>query len=75
MASPKPKDVLSASSLPTPQVPGPLLTIQDLETIFRVDKRTIARWWSNGIIPHPIKVGGSNRWRVEDISLAIDQLN
>ena len=52
----------------------PLLTVEDLERILRVDRRTIARLCKKGQLPPPLKLGGSNRWRVKDIAEAIEQL-
>jgi predicted DNA-binding transcriptional regulator AlpA len=52
----------------------PLLTVEDLERVLRVDRRTIARLCKKGQLPPPLKLGGSNRWRVEDIAEAIEQL-
>jgi predicted DNA-binding transcriptional regulator AlpA len=45
----------------------PLLTIADLERLLRVTRRTIARLCRRGDLPVPIKIGGSNRWKAEDI--------
>jgi excisionase family DNA binding protein len=45
----------------------PLLTIEDLERLLRVHRRTIARMVKRGELPPPLKVGSSNRWKVEDI--------
>ncbi len=45
----------------------PLLTVEDLERLFRVDRRTLRRWWKQGELPEPMKLGGSNRWRLRDI--------
>ena len=45
----------------------PLLTVDDLERLLRVDRRTIARLCKRGQIPPPLKLGGSNRWRTRDI--------
>ena len=52
----------------------PLLTVEDLEQMLRVDRRTIARLCKKGQLPPPLKLGGSNRWRVKDIAEAIEQL-
>lgn len=45
----------------------PLLTVEDLERLLRVDRRTVARLCKQGRLPQPLKVGGGNRWRVDDI--------
>ena len=52
----------------------PLLTVEDLERMLRVDRRTIARLCKKGQLPPPLKLGGSNRWRVKDIEDALDLL-
>jgi predicted DNA-binding transcriptional regulator AlpA len=55
-----------------PEVPAcapldPLLTVEDLERLLRVDRRTVSRLCKKGQLPPPIKLGGSNRWRVRDV--------
>jgi predicted DNA-binding transcriptional regulator AlpA len=52
----------------------PLLTADDLERLLRVDRRTIARLCKRGQLPAPLKLGGSNRWKAEDVAGAIDVL-
>jgi predicted DNA-binding transcriptional regulator AlpA len=52
----------------------PLLTVEDLERLLRVDRRTVARLCKRGQLPRPLKLGGGNRWRSEDIADAIDVL-
>jgi predicted DNA-binding transcriptional regulator AlpA len=49
----------------------PLLKVGDLERVLRVDRRTVARLVKLGQLPRPIKVGGSNRWRLQDIKEVI----
>ncbi len=53
----------------------PLLTVEDLERMLRVDRRTVSRLCKRGQIPAPIKLGGGNRWRLKDIVEAIDRLD
>jgi predicted DNA-binding transcriptional regulator AlpA len=53
----------------------PLLTVEDLERLLRVDKRTVARLCKRGQLPQPLKIGGGNRWRPEEIPAAIDRLS
>jgi predicted DNA-binding transcriptional regulator AlpA len=50
----------------------PLLTVTDLERILRVDKRTIARLCKRGQLPRPLKIGGSNRWKAEALTAALE---
>jgi predicted DNA-binding transcriptional regulator AlpA len=52
----------------------PLLTVEDLERLLRVDRRTVRRLWKRGQLPQPLKLGGSNRWKAEDIAEALDKL-
>ncbi len=52
-----------------------LLTVEDLEELLRVNRRTIARLCKRGQLPPPLKLGGSNRWRAADIAAAIDSLD
>jgi predicted DNA-binding transcriptional regulator AlpA len=52
----------------------PLLTVEDLERLLRVDRRTVARLCKRGQLPQPLKLGGGNRWRAEDIADAIEVL-
>jgi predicted DNA-binding transcriptional regulator AlpA len=49
----------------------PLLTVEDLERLLRVDRRTVRRLCQRGQLPRPIKIGGGNRWRVQDIKEVI----
>ncbi len=61
---------------PTNQVSGiqPLLTVEDLEQLLRVNRRTVSRLCKSGQLPQPLKLGGGNRWRVKDIVDAVDSL-
>lgn len=45
----------------------PLLKIADVEGITRLDRRTIFRLCLSGEFPKPIRIGGSRRWRKDDI--------
>jgi predicted DNA-binding transcriptional regulator AlpA len=45
----------------------PLLTIDDLERLLRVDRRTVDRLCKKGQLPRPLKLGGGNRWRIREI--------
>ena len=51
-----------------------LLTVADMEDLFRVDRRTISRWCKKSYLPAPFKVGGSKRWRRGDITQAIEKM-
>jgi len=52
----------------------PLLTVEDLERLLRVDRRTVSRLVKRGQLPPPMKLGGGNRWRADDIADAIERL-
>lgn len=45
----------------------PLLTIKDLEHLLRLHRRTIARLCAAGRLPPPMKIGGSRRWKAEEV--------
>lgn len=53
----------------------PLLTVEDLELILKVHARTVMRLCKKGHLPKPMKLGGGNRWRKEDVVAALDVLN
>jgi predicted DNA-binding transcriptional regulator AlpA len=52
----------------------PLLTNEDLERLLGIHRRTVARLCERGLLPPPLKLGGSNRWRAEDVADAIEML-
>jgi predicted DNA-binding transcriptional regulator AlpA len=52
----------------------PLLTRFDLERLLQVGERTIRHWVSLGTFPRPIKLGGTHRWRLEDVRSFLAQL-
>lgn len=45
-----------------------LLTRKDLARLFQVSLRTISRWQTSSAIPDPVRIGGSLRWRREDVT-------
>jgi predicted DNA-binding transcriptional regulator AlpA len=51
----------------------PLLTVKDLERLLRVDRRTVARLCKKGEFPRPMKLGGGNRWRAEEVAQLIER--
>jgi len=51
-----------------------LLKVDDLERILRVDKRTIFRLCLIGQLPKPVRIGGSRRWKKQDIEMLINKL-
>ena len=40
----------------------PLLTVDDLARVLRVDSKTVRRWRSEGKLPDAIELGGVVRW-------------
>ena len=44
-----------------------MLTTDDLSQRYRVTPRTVKSWRAQGILPPAVKVGGSVRWREQDI--------
>ena len=50
-----------------------LFTIEDLERLFKLHRRTISRLCGSGQFPRPIKIGSSNRWRREDVESVISR--
>lgn len=49
-----------------------LISAEDLATILGTSKRTVWRLLSAGIIPQPVRLGKSTRWRLDDIHRWID---
>lgn len=45
-----------------------LLTIRELAALLKISERSIWRLVSSGQIVKPIRIGGSIRWRVKDVS-------
>jgi predicted DNA-binding transcriptional regulator AlpA len=62
------------TNAPARSLPEPLLTVEDLERLLRVDARTIRRLWKRGRFPLPLKIGGQNRWRAEEVNEALELL-
>lgn len=49
-----------------------LISAEELATILGTSKRTVWRLLSAGIIPQPVRLGKSTRWRLSDIHQWID---
>jgi len=47
--------------------PPPLLTAKEVAGYFQVSVRTIRRWRRSGRFPGPLQIGGSLRWRANDL--------
>lgn len=56
---------------PTANLPQ-MITVDDLADALGMSKRTVWRLLSCGRIPEPIRVGGSTRWRLDEIRRWID---
>jgi prophage regulatory protein len=58
-----------------PALPEPTLTVEDLVTIYNVNKRTIWRWVRQGRLPRPLAVTNRvSRWRTSEIQQHLDDL-
>ena len=44
-----------------------LLTVAEVAALLKVSKITVWRQAKNGVFPAPVTIGGSKRWRPEDI--------
>jgi predicted DNA-binding transcriptional regulator AlpA len=52
----------------------PLLTRNDLEAILQVGERTIRRLVATGQFPRPIRLGGTLRWRKEEVRAFLERV-
>ena len=64
-ASRRSADHVIAGNLPE------LLTIRELAKVLKLSPRSIWRLVKNHQLPAPVRIGGSIRWRADDISLWI----
>jgi prophage regulatory protein len=39
----------------------------DLATRYSISRSTVWRWRARGLLPEPIVIGGSTRWKLSDI--------
>ena len=44
-----------------------LLSASELGALLGVNKSTVWSWHSSGKIPLPVRIGGTTRWRAEEI--------
>ena len=57
-----------------PETPPPgLLSAESLASLLQVSVRTVWRLRSSGRLPRPVRIGGSIRWRAEDVRQWIAQ--
>jgi len=50
-------------------------TVGQTATAYKVSIRTIYRWWAQDLIPKPIRIGRSIRWRRRDVEKHIEGLS
>ena len=51
-----------------------MLTAEDIAKMHKVDKRTVYRWTQSGVLPAPVQIGRTLRWRQQDIDAWHDYL-
>lgn len=49
-----------------------LITADDLAAMLKVSTRTLWRLLAKGELPEPVRIGGSTRWRLDDVQQWID---
>lgn len=49
-------------------------SVKDLAERYRVTTRQIWRMAERGLLPAPVKIGGSTRWRMADVIAAEEKL-
>src|ERR1700733_13912309 len=64
----KPKTLIAAQNL------TPLLNSADLQQLLRISRRTLDRFCLIGLLPRPLKIGNTNRWRLEEVKQALEKL-
>jgi predicted DNA-binding transcriptional regulator AlpA len=50
-----------------------LISAAEMGRLLGVNKSTVWSWHSSGRIPQPVKIGGTTRWRTEEIRQWIDE--
>lgn len=51
-----------------------LLKIEEVLEFLNIPKTSFYRYVKNGIMPKPLKIGRSARWKMSQISVAIEKL-
>ena len=65
----KPPDAKQAQALEPNSFPEPLLiSVRDLAKILKVSPRSVWRLLSAGQIVPPVRIGGSVRWRYQEVA-------
>ncbi|MEM7682782.1 MAG: helix-turn-helix domain-containing protein [Planctomycetota bacterium] len=49
------------------------LTAEDLAHLLKVSKRTLYRWVQQGLLPAPLRVGATTRWRSDEVEKAMER--
>ena len=49
-----------------------LISAAAVGRLLGVNKRTVWSWHSSGRIPQPVRIGGTTRWRAEEIRQWVD---
>jgi len=65
-----------AQDLPEDEPTTPLL-VKDkgVAELFQISRREVWRLTSAGVLPAPVKLGGSTRWRYVDLESLVEELN
>jgi excisionase family DNA binding protein len=50
-----------------------LLTIAKVQEVCGVSRRTVYRWVADGLMPPPVRIGGSLRWRVSQLEIWVQR--
>lgn len=48
-----------------------LLSDHEVAEMLSCARSTLWRWAAEGVVPKPIKIGGTSRWRMSDIEAVI----
>lgn len=66
----------TSSSAAAPPAPAPepaLITANQLACMMQISLRTLWRLRSSGLLPEPVKLGSSTRWRLNEVRQWIAQ--
>ncbi len=50
----------------------PLLTAREGAALLRISEPTFWRWVANGILPKPVRLGGTSRWPRSELIAVIE---
>ena len=51
-----------------------MYTVDDMSRELRISRQTLYRWRKAGVLPAPVLIGGSIRWREQDVAAWLDWL-